>query len=231
MYRTFLPSLSRCVAVIRMMGNPRDSLCRLAVATRVQVHQAFRVVWADHGDDISRQYAGTGALKSGFTRTGKRTTMGLLDDGVKSVTRYYLNTFQDGQKQDALDLASGSYRVESGAPSMQELPCCSRAFGRVTNCYGHAGCCCLLFSRHNISARSGFASWAFCLLSPAWLCAGKGSPFKPQRSALVPLAAAAVSVIWGILVMIRLILVRPAAVAAALDGTHGAGCACSCSDE
>jgi len=83
------------------------------------VHQAFRVVWADHGDDISRQYAGTGALKSGFTRTGKRTTMGLLDDGVKSITRYYLNTFQDGQKQDALDLASGSYRVESGAPCMR----------------------------------------------------------------------------------------------------------------
>ena len=81
-----------------------------------QVHQAFRVVWADHGDDISRQYAGTGALKSGFTRTGKRTTMGLLDDGVKSITRYYLNTFQDGLKQDALDLASGAYRIETGAP-------------------------------------------------------------------------------------------------------------------
>ena len=76
------------------------------------------MVWADHGDDISRQYAGTGALKSGFTRTGKRTTMGLLDDGAKSMTRYYLNTFQDGQKQDALDLASGNYRVESGAPCM-----------------------------------------------------------------------------------------------------------------
>ena len=78
------------------------------------MHQAFRVVWADHGDDISRQYAGTGALKSGFTRTGKRTTMGLLDDGVKSITRYYLNTFQDGLKQDALDLASGAYRIETG---------------------------------------------------------------------------------------------------------------------
>ena len=30
----------------------------------------FKWMWADHGDDISRQYAGTGALKSGFTRTG-----------------------------------------------------------------------------------------------------------------------------------------------------------------
>jgi hypothetical protein len=41
-----------------------------------------------------RQYAGTGALKSGFTRTGKRSLAGLMDDGVKSMTRYYLNNFK-----------------------------------------------------------------------------------------------------------------------------------------
>lgn len=34
-----------------------------------------------------------GALKSGFTRTGKRTLGGLVDDGVKSCVRYYLNNF------------------------------------------------------------------------------------------------------------------------------------------
>ena len=55
--------------------------------------------------------SGTGALKSGFTRTGKRTIGGILDDGVKSVTRYYVNNFQDGTKQDALDLVTGG---ESG---------------------------------------------------------------------------------------------------------------------
>lgn len=80
----------------------------------MQVEQAFKVMWADHGDDISRQYAGTGALKSGFTRTGKRGIGGLLDDGVKSIVRYYLNNFQDGRKQDALDLASGAFRVAPG---------------------------------------------------------------------------------------------------------------------
>ena len=41
----------------------------------------------------------------------------------------------------------------------------------------------------------------------AGMCAGKQSPFKPQRSALVPLAAAAVSIVWGVLVLLRLILV------------------------
>ncbi|KAF6258005.1 SacI homology domain-containing protein [Scenedesmus sp. NREL 46B-D3] len=77
-----------------------------------QVEQQFKILWADHGDDIARQYAGTGALKSGFTRTGQRTIGGLLDDGVKSIVRYYLNNFQDGHKQDALDLMSGAYRVK-----------------------------------------------------------------------------------------------------------------------
>lgn len=43
---------------------------------------------------VCRQYAGTGALKSGFTRTGKRTVAGLIDDGIKSMTRYYLNNFK-----------------------------------------------------------------------------------------------------------------------------------------
>ena len=61
-----------------------------------QVEQCFKILWADHGDDISRQYAGTGALKSGFTRTGKRTLGGLVDDGVKSCVRYYQNNFQVG---------------------------------------------------------------------------------------------------------------------------------------
>ena len=77
----------------------------------VQVEAQFKVIWADHGDEISLQYSGTGALKSGFTRTGKRSVGGLIDDGIKSVTRYYLNNFEDGRKQDALDLISGAFVI------------------------------------------------------------------------------------------------------------------------
>ncbi|EIE26553.1 hypothetical protein COCSUDRAFT_11753, partial [Coccomyxa subellipsoidea C-169] len=79
-----------------------------------EVERQFKWVWADHGDDISRQYAGTGALKSGFTRTGQRTMGGLLDDGAKSMTRYFLNNFRDGRKQDALDLLTGTYAIAKG---------------------------------------------------------------------------------------------------------------------
>ncbi|CAL8466862.1 g6398 [Coccomyxa elongata] len=82
-----------------------------------EVERRFKWVWADHGDDISRQYAGTGALKSGFTRTGQRTLGGLLDDGVKSAMRYFLNNFRDGRKQDALDLLTGTYTISKDKPS------------------------------------------------------------------------------------------------------------------
>ena len=77
-------------------------------------------MWANHGDDISFQYAGTGALKSGFTRTGVRTKAGLVDDGVKSGKRYFLNNFQDGHKQDAIDLITGNYIVQKGTDSITE---------------------------------------------------------------------------------------------------------------
>jgi hypothetical protein len=59
---------------------------------------------------MSFQYSGTGALKTDYTRTGKRSFRGAIMDGVNSLTRYYLNNFQDGLNQDALDLFLGSYQ-------------------------------------------------------------------------------------------------------------------------
>ena len=57
------------------------------------------VVWADHGDTVSREYAGTGALKTDFVRTGKRSREGALQDGLNSVMRYIRNNFFDGDRQ------------------------------------------------------------------------------------------------------------------------------------
>lgn len=50
---------------------------------------------------ISIQYSGTGALKTDFTRTGKRTKLGAMKDGLNSLTRYYKNNFADGYRQVA----------------------------------------------------------------------------------------------------------------------------------
>lgn len=59
----------------------------------------FKGIWADNADYISLQYSGTGALKTDFTRTGKRTGKGVFNDGINTLTRYYLNNFSDGFKQ------------------------------------------------------------------------------------------------------------------------------------
>jgi hypothetical protein len=69
----------------------------------------FRKLWADNADVVSRSYSGTGALKTDFTRTGKRTKAGALQDLQNSITRYAKNNFMDGPKQDAFDLFLGAY--------------------------------------------------------------------------------------------------------------------------
>jgi hypothetical protein len=64
----------------------------------------LRTLWADNGDRLSKIYAGTGALNTSATRTGKKTLAGLLSDATKSVGRAYINNFQDKGKQDAIDM-------------------------------------------------------------------------------------------------------------------------------
>jgi hypothetical protein len=44
-------------------------------------------LWADNGDAISQQYAGTSALKGDFTRTGERNLLHAMKDGMKSANR------------------------------------------------------------------------------------------------------------------------------------------------
>ncbi|KAJ7293201.1 SacI homology domain-containing protein [Mycena rebaudengoi] len=69
----------------------------------------FREMWADHADAIAKAYGGSGALKSDFTRSNKRTRKGLLDDGLKSTVRYLKNNFFDGARQDGFDLVAGNW--------------------------------------------------------------------------------------------------------------------------
>ena len=60
-------------------------------------------MWSEHADIISKAYAGSGALKTDFTRTGKRTHQGAFDDLKKSVLRYLKNNHFDGARQVGLD--------------------------------------------------------------------------------------------------------------------------------
>ncbi|KAF7718027.1 Phosphoinositide phosphatase [Penicillium ucsense] len=69
----------------------------------------FRNIWADNADVVSKSYSGTGALKTDFTRTGKRTRAGALQDLRNSITRYVRNNFLDGPRQDGFDVFLGTY--------------------------------------------------------------------------------------------------------------------------
>ncbi|XP_042289257.1 phosphatidylinositide phosphatase SAC2 isoform X2 [Thunnus albacares] len=70
-------------------------------------YRIYQIMWANNGDTISRQYAGTAALKGDFTRTGERKLAGVMKDGVNSANRYYLNRFRDAYRQAVIDLMMG----------------------------------------------------------------------------------------------------------------------------
>jgi synaptojanin len=71
-------------------------------------------LWADNGDSLSKIYAGTGALKSSFTRTGKMSLAGAIADIRKSTTRLYINNFADKSRQATIDTLLG--RLVGQAP-------------------------------------------------------------------------------------------------------------------
>ena len=81
--------------------------------------QAFNTMWANHGDVVSKVYAGTGAMKSSYTRKGKSTLAGLLDDATKSVTRLYHAKFSDENKQEAIDFFLGT--IEDFQDDMEQV--------------------------------------------------------------------------------------------------------------
>lgn len=88
----------------------------------------FRNFWADHADALSLLYSGTPALKTDFTRTGKRTIRGMLNDGKTSVIRYFINNFLDGETQDSYNFLTRNnvknfpfYKPGEGAKFLQTL--------------------------------------------------------------------------------------------------------------
>ena len=69
----------------------------------------FKKLWAANADVISMHYAGTGSVISAVTKTGKRTFMGFLDHGMKTVSRFYIGNFEDQLKQNCIDLLLGQH--------------------------------------------------------------------------------------------------------------------------
>lgn len=97
---------------------------------------AFNNLWADNADALSILYSGTGALKTDFTRTGKRTLQGAINDGINSVTRYVLNNLVDGRTQDAWDLFLGRYVPERSRSEREGVLASSAGSGAASGSGG-----------------------------------------------------------------------------------------------
>ncbi|XP_060529101.1 phosphatidylinositide phosphatase SAC2 isoform X2 [Cylas formicarius] len=76
------------------------------------IKSTFQLLWANNGDIISKQYAGTNALKGDYTRTGERKFTGIMKDGMNSANRYYLSRFKDSTRQGTIDIMLGNYVSE-----------------------------------------------------------------------------------------------------------------------
>ncbi|RKP11821.1 SacI homology domain-containing protein, partial [Piptocephalis cylindrospora] len=87
------------------------------ITSDVAFEYMFRNVWADNADAVSMAYSGTGALKTDFTRTGKRSHAGALQDLRNSVVRYFKNNYYDGHRQDTYDIFLGNFTPTISHPS------------------------------------------------------------------------------------------------------------------
>ncbi|KAL8852415.1 MAG: hypothetical protein Q9221_002721 [Calogaya cf. arnoldii] len=82
-------------------------LCHRSERATADFWMRHSTIWADNGDALSKIYAGTGALKSSFTRHGKMSLAGAIADARKSATRMYINNFADKGRQNTVDMLLG----------------------------------------------------------------------------------------------------------------------------
>lgn len=65
-------------------------------------------------------YAGTGSTTSTITRTSKVGFLNMLDHGMKSIGRFFINNFEDHIKQEAIDLILGQHIGDSFLSKYEE---------------------------------------------------------------------------------------------------------------
>jgi phosphatidylinositol 4-phosphatase len=109
---------------LKQMGVLNNTPESCTAATFAEFEGAFKTTWANHADALSMVYSGTGALKTDYTRTGKRTKAGLILDGYRACVRYVYQNFWDGRRQDGIDLMLG-------VVSFDKLPIGKRSLSSV----------------------------------------------------------------------------------------------------
>ncbi|KAG0319364.1 phosphatidylinositol-3,5-bisphosphate 5-phosphatase [Dissophora globulifera] len=80
-------------------------------------------MYHDHGDTIALQYGGSHLVNTMETYRKINQWTSHSRDMIESIRRFYSNSFVDAEKQDAMNLFLGNYRVRKGVgPALWELP-------------------------------------------------------------------------------------------------------------
>lgn len=91
---------------VRFINTPKDS----------KIHplmQKYKDLWAENGDYISIQYAGTNSTSTSVTKNGKQGFLGYFQHGLVSINRFYQGNFEDDFKQNCIELVLQMYNKES----------------------------------------------------------------------------------------------------------------------
>ncbi|KAJ7282190.1 hypothetical protein O6H91_10G028800 [Diphasiastrum complanatum] len=114
-YAYGLASLGRQLHVMELTEMPKldpDS----TIAT------ALMHMYEKMGDALALQYGGSAAHNTVFLeRQGKWKAATQSQEFLKSIKRYYSNTYTDGEKQDAINLFLGHFQPQQGKPALWEL--------------------------------------------------------------------------------------------------------------
>ncbi|XP_030468029.2 phosphatidylinositol-3-phosphatase SAC1 [Syzygium oleosum] len=83
---------------------------------------ALMDMYQSMGDALAQQYGGSEAHNTVFTeRQGKWKATTQSKEFLKSIKRYYSNTYTDSEKQDAINLFLGYFQPQEGKPALWEL--------------------------------------------------------------------------------------------------------------
>ncbi|MCO5568717.1 hypothetical protein L7F22_022420 [Adiantum nelumboides] len=83
---------------------------------------ALMDMYQNMGDALALQYGGSAAHNSVFPeRHGKWRAATQSQEFIKSIRRYYSNTYTDGEKQDAMNLFLGYFQPQESKPALWEL--------------------------------------------------------------------------------------------------------------
>ncbi|XP_024519618.1 phosphoinositide phosphatase SAC1 [Selaginella moellendorffii] len=83
---------------------------------------ALMDMYQNMGDALALQYGGSAAHNTVFPeRHGRWKATTQSQEFLKSIKRYYSNTYTDGEKQDAMNLFLGYFQPQEGKPALWDL--------------------------------------------------------------------------------------------------------------